>query len=271
MAVAHLHSRAEYETALAGRPIVVVYFGATWCGPCKKYAPRYAELAARTPDVLFCKVDADECADIVAIAHVKAFPTTQIMVNGVKQKEVVGGDVGAVASSVAELRASVFTAFAGGGQSIGGCCSTTAPLSAAQARAVRLRRLGWAEEEAVAAAKAASLAQKLNPSVTPPLVAVLATIDRCAAAANGHASLTVLTKIVGNVLAHPGEAKYAAVNTSGKTYRSKVAPVKEASELLMRLGFAAETGSDGVRRLVLHTATRDGKLLAAAHAKLQRM
>ena len=269
--IAKLHNLSDYHTALSGQPIVVVYFGATWCGPCKRFGPQYAELASRTPDVLFCKVDADECKDIVTLTGVKAFPTIQMMLNGVKQTEVVGGDIGAVASSIVELRASLFTAFAGGGQSLGGGGSRAAPLSVAQARQVRLRRLGWAEDEAVAAAKAASLAKKNNPSAVPPLVAVLATIDRCAAAANGRPSIAVLTKIVGNVIAHPGEEKYAAVNTSGKTYRSKVAPVKEASELLMRLGFAPETGSDGVRRLVLRSAKRDGKLLAAAHAKLNRI
>lgn len=36
--------------------LLVAQFTATWCGPCRRIAPKYEALARRTPDVEFIKV-----------------------------------------------------------------------------------------------------------------------------------------------------------------------------------------------------------------------
>jgi thiol-disulfide isomerase/thioredoxin len=40
--------------------LVVVDFTATWCGPCQKIAPKFAEMADVNTDCVFIKVDVDE-------------------------------------------------------------------------------------------------------------------------------------------------------------------------------------------------------------------
>ena len=158
-----VHSTAEFSAALSSTPIAVAYFGATWCGPCKRYGPAYERLAASFSDVAFIKIDADECRDVVGACGVKAFPTTLFFAKGVKQSvEVVGGDIAKVQATVQQLKAQVLTPFTGAGNSLGGGGSSSrSQLSAAQQREARLKRLGAPTstdaDEALARAIAASL------------------------------------------------------------------------------------------------------------------
>ena len=43
---------------------MVIDFFATWCGPCKMIAPHLEEMDKTMDDVVFLKVDVDECEDI---------------------------------------------------------------------------------------------------------------------------------------------------------------------------------------------------------------
>ncbi|KAJ9580609.1 hypothetical protein L9F63_024224 [Diploptera punctata] len=73
----HVKDTEEFNTKLtdAGESLVVVDFFATWCGPCKLIAPKIEELAAEYLDVVFLKVDVDECEDIASEYDITAMPT----------------------------------------------------------------------------------------------------------------------------------------------------------------------------------------------------
>ncbi|XP_076749151.1 thioredoxin-2 [Xylocopa sonorina] len=66
----------------AGNQLVVIDFFATWCGPCKMIAPKMEELAQEMTDVVFLKVDVDECEDITNAYEITSMPTFVFIKNG---------------------------------------------------------------------------------------------------------------------------------------------------------------------------------------------
>lgn len=94
----HIKDANEFETKLteAGSSLVVVDFFAQWCGPCKVIAPKIEELAAEYPDVVFLKVDVDECEDIASDYEITAMPTFVF----IKHKQKIDAFSGANADKV---------------------------------------------------------------------------------------------------------------------------------------------------------------------------
>ncbi len=73
---------------------VVIDFFATWCGPCKRIAPLFEDLADKySPAITFLKVDVDESAELVDQFQVSAMPTFVFLKDGVVVKRVEGADV----------------------------------------------------------------------------------------------------------------------------------------------------------------------------------
>ena len=53
----------------------IVYFTATWCGPCKRIGPKVAELVAQNPQIRWLKCDVDRNNYTGGFCNVKAIPT----------------------------------------------------------------------------------------------------------------------------------------------------------------------------------------------------
>eukprot|EP00124_Ichthyophonus_hoferi_P000013 Ihof_evm13s1 gene=Ihof_evmTU13s1 len=79
-----IKNMAEYKALIASDKLVVVDFFATWCGPCKMIAPVLEEMSKTMTNVIFCKVDVDECEDIAAEEGIEAMPTFYFYKNGKK-------------------------------------------------------------------------------------------------------------------------------------------------------------------------------------------
>jgi len=77
----------------AGDKLIVIDFFATWCGPCKMIAPHMEEMSKTMDDVVFLKVDVDECEDIAEEHKVTAMPTFVFLKAGKQVTVLTGANV----------------------------------------------------------------------------------------------------------------------------------------------------------------------------------
>ena len=81
------------QLTAAGGKLVVVDFHATWCGPCKMVAPHLEEMSKTMEEVVFLKVDVDDCEDIAAEYKITAMPTFLFIKSKAKVADLTGANV----------------------------------------------------------------------------------------------------------------------------------------------------------------------------------
>ena len=127
------------EAAAAGKA-VVVDFTATWCGPCQRIAPLFAQLASEFPQAEFIKVDVDDNQETAQACQVSAMPTFMIF----RDKKQVGMLRGADPNGLRALiqqHAGDKWSVAGEGQSLGSA-QDTGGMSEREKRLAALERRG---------------------------------------------------------------------------------------------------------------------------------
>ncbi|XP_042499475.1 TPR repeat-containing thioredoxin TDX [Macadamia integrifolia] len=94
--VVSIHSASELETKFNAASnlsrLVILYFTATWCGPCRFISPLYTSLAGKYTKVVFLKVDIDELRDVAARWNISSVPSFFFIKNGKEIDRVVGAD-----------------------------------------------------------------------------------------------------------------------------------------------------------------------------------
>jgi thioredoxin reductase (NADPH) len=71
-----------FNDIITGNDIVLVDFWASWCGPCRSFAPTFQSSSEQHPDIVHAKVDTEAEQQLAAAAEIRSIPTLMAFKKG---------------------------------------------------------------------------------------------------------------------------------------------------------------------------------------------
>jgi len=76
-------SEATFNSTIADNEIVFVDFWASWCGPCRTFAPVFESVSEANSDIVFAKVDTEAEPGLAQAFAISSIPTLMAIRDGV--------------------------------------------------------------------------------------------------------------------------------------------------------------------------------------------
>jgi len=76
-------TKETFEETVTQPGITLVDWCASWCGPCRMFAPVFQAASRQHPDITFGKIDTEDQPELSAAARISSIPTLMVFRDGI--------------------------------------------------------------------------------------------------------------------------------------------------------------------------------------------